>query len=44
LNLPTELVVETRRIVLAAMEAMPAGFSVPLKVDVKVGRTWAECK
>ena len=27
-----------------AMESMPAGFSVPLKVEVKAGRTWAECK
>jgi DNA polymerase I-like protein with 3'-5' exonuclease and polymerase domains len=34
----------TRQIVAAAMESMPDGFSVPLKVEVKMGRTWAECK
>jgi DNA polymerase I-like protein with 3'-5' exonuclease and polymerase domains len=30
--------------VVAAMESVPAGFTVPLKVDIKTGRTWAECK
>ena len=44
LEVPTALVGETRRVVVAAMETMPAGFSVPLKVEVKNGRTWAECK
>jgi hypothetical protein len=44
LELPAELVDETRRVVVAAMESVPDGFSVPLKVEVKVGRTWAECK
>jgi DNA polymerase-1 len=39
-----DLVEETRRTVVEAMEAVPAGFSVPLKVDIKTGRTWAECK
>ena len=39
-----ELVEETQRIVVAAMESRPAGFSVPLKVEVKTGRTWADCK
>jgi DNA polymerase I-like protein with 3'-5' exonuclease and polymerase domains len=39
-----ELVEETRQIVVAAMESVPAGFTVPLKVEVKAGRTWAECK
>ncbi len=43
-EVPTELVEETRRIVVAAMEAVPEGFSVPLKVDIKMGRTWAECR
>jgi hypothetical protein len=41
---PTELVEETRQIVVAAMESLPAGFAVPLKVEIKTGRTWAECK
>jgi hypothetical protein len=27
-----------------ALEAVPAGFTVPLKVEVKTGRTWADCK
>ncbi len=27
-----------------AMETAPAGFSVRLRVDVKVGRTWADWK
>ena len=44
LSLPQELVEETSRIVTAVMEAAPAGFSVPLKVAVKSGRTWADCK
>jgi len=26
------------------MEYLPAGFSVPLRVDVGIGKTWAECK
>ena len=43
LEVPTALVDETRRIVVAAMEAVPAGFSVPMKVEVKTGRMWAEC-
>jgi DNA polymerase I-like protein with 3'-5' exonuclease and polymerase domains len=35
---------EIRRIVVEVMEALPDGFAVPLKVAVKAGRTWAECK
>jgi len=35
---------KTRQIVFAAMEAMPTGFAVPLKVELKIGRTWADCK
>ena len=31
-------------IVVAAMESVPAGFSVPLRVEIKMRRTWAECK
>ena len=44
LEVPETMVEETRRIVVEAMESTPAGFSVPLKVEVKTGRTWAECK
>jgi DNA polymerase I-like protein with 3'-5' exonuclease and polymerase domains len=38
------MVDETRRIVPEAMEAVPEGFALPLKVEVKTGSTWAECK
>jgi DNA polymerase-1 len=43
-EVPAELVDETRQIVIAAMEAVPKGFSVPLKVGVKLGKTRASCK
>ncbi len=39
-----ELVEETGSTVQAAMETLPAGFTVPLTVEVKTGRTWADCK
>ncbi len=41
MKLPIELVEPTRRTVVEAMEAAPAGFAVPLKVEIKAGRTWA---
>ncbi len=44
LGVPDGLVEATRWIVVAAMEMLPEGFPVPLKVEVKSGRTWAECK
>ena len=44
LEVPATLVDETQQIVTAAMETIPTGFSVPLKVEVKTGRTWADCK
>ena len=44
LSVPTELIDETQRIVVAAMESVPEGFTVLLKVELKAGRTWAECK
>jgi DNA polymerase-1 len=44
LELPEGLVEETRRIVVEAMESVPAGFAVPLRVEVKAGKSWAECK
>ncbi len=44
LEVPSGLVEETRRIVVAAMETLPADFTVPLMVDVNTGRTWAACQ
>ena len=44
LQVPQALVQETRQIVKDAMEAVPPGFTVPLKVEVRTGRTWAACK
>jgi DNA polymerase I-like protein with 3'-5' exonuclease and polymerase domains len=26
------------------MEAVPSGFTVPLKVGIHTGKTWADCK
>jgi DNA polymerase-1 len=43
-EVPTGLVEETSQIVRDAMETLPEGFTVPLKVDVTIGRTWADCK
>ena len=43
-ELAPELVEETRRIVVAAMESVPARFAVPLKVKTQTGRTWVDCK
>ena len=44
LEVPSAVVEETQQIVVAAMESTPADFSVPLKVEVKTGPTWAGCK
>ena len=44
LEVPEGLVEEPRKIVQDAMETLPDGFSVPLKIEVKTGRTWAECR
>ncbi len=44
LEVPATLVDETQQIITAAMETVPPDFSVPLKVEVKMGRTWADCK
>ena len=44
LEVPETMVEETRQIVAATMEAAPAGFGVPLRVDIHTGRTWADCK
>jgi DNA polymerase I-like protein with 3'-5' exonuclease and polymerase domains len=44
LEVPQALVVQPRQIVVDAMETTPAGFAVPLKVETKAGRTWADCK
>ncbi len=44
LEVPQALVVQPRRIVRDAMETTPTSFAVPLKVETKAGRTWADCK
>ena len=44
LETSVELDEETRQVVIATMESMPAGFTVPLKVEVNTGRTWADYK
>jgi DNA polymerase I-like protein with 3'-5' exonuclease and polymerase domains len=38
LEVPLASVEQTGRIVRNTMETLPAGFSVPLKVDIKTGR------
>ncbi len=44
LDVPSTLVEETQQIVAEAMETLPAGFGVPLKVELSSGQKWAECK
>lgn len=44
LELPTALVEETQQIAVDLTDTVPAGFGVPLKVEVKASRTWANCK
>jgi DNA polymerase-1 len=44
LEVPEAQVEETQQLVVEAMESTPADFSVPLKVEVKTGRTWSGCK
>jgi DNA polymerase I-like protein with 3'-5' exonuclease and polymerase domains len=44
LELPERLVAQTRDIVLSAMQSPPPNFGVPVHVDVKTGRTRADCK
>ena len=44
LEVPAEMVDETSQVVRDAMETLPEGFTVPLKVDIKTGRTWADYK
>ena len=44
LQVPEPLLEETRQIVTDAMESLPEGFSVPLRVDVQSGKTWAACQ
>jgi len=43
LELPADMVEETSQIVREAMEAVPDGFAMPLKIDIKIGRMWGEC-
>jgi len=44
LEVPRDLVFQIKECVIASMQFQPHGFTVPLKVDVHTGRTWAECK
>ena len=44
LQIPEPLVQQTRQIVTDALESPPEGFSVPLKVEVHTGKTWATRK
>jgi DNA polymerase I len=44
LEVPERLVEEASQQTMAAMQVLPPRFNVPLKVDVKAGRTWAACK
>jgi len=44
LEVPIDRVDEVGQHVRAIMETPPPGFTVPLRVEVSTGRTWAECK
>jgi len=44
LEVPIDCVDEVGQHVRAIMETPPPGFTVPLRVEVSTGRTWAECK
>jgi DNA polymerase-1 len=44
LEVPVDLVTETRHITAAVMESIPPGFNVPIRVNIGVGFTWAACK
>jgi DNA polymerase-1 len=44
LEVPINLVEASCQIVADAMQTAPAGFSVPLKVAIRTGMTWAACQ
>ena len=44
LEVPEHLIDHVRQQVIEVMERPLANFTVPLRVDVRTGRTWAECK
>ena len=44
LDVPEQLVLTVREQVIAAMQTPTPGFTVPIKVDVAAGSTWAACK
>jgi DNA polymerase I-like protein with 3'-5' exonuclease and polymerase domains len=44
LEVPIGRVKRTVHLVREVMEVQPPDFSVPLKVDIHVGRSWADCK
>ena len=43
-EVPVAMVEQAKQDVVLAMETLPPEFSVPLKVEIRTGRTWAECK
>jgi len=43
-SLPTALIERIRQIVIDTTENLPEGFCVSLKVNVRTGRTWADCQ
>jgi DNA polymerase-1 len=44
LEVPEQLIDQTRQQVIEVMQTLPPGFTVPIVADVGTGRTWAECK
>jgi DNA polymerase-1 len=44
LEVPEQLIDQTRPQVLDVMQTPPPGFTVPIVADIGTGRTWAECK
>jgi DNA polymerase-1 len=44
LEVPCEQVPRTERLIREVMEERPAGFSIPLRVRIRYGETWAECR
>jgi DNA polymerase-1 len=43
LEVPEELVPAVREPAIAAMQTPAPGFTIPIKVDVATGSTWAAC-
>ena len=43
-EVPEAMVEQAKQDGVLSMETLPPEFSVPLKVEIRTGRTWAECK